>query len=444
VTNEPLMEIFRAGLAAVDPSRAVAGALRCENGLLYAGESAYDLAAFDRIIVVGAGKATARMAEAVEERLGKSIGAGVIIVKYGHTGRLGIIEQIEAGHPIPDEAGVRGTERILDLVRCADEKTLVICLLSGGGSALLVAPLPGITLEDKQLTTDLLLKAGANINELNAVRKHLSAIKGGRLAQAAYPATLVTLILSDVIGDRLDVIASGPAAPDSTTYTDAGSVISKYGLITALPLRVTALLERGLSGQERETAKDGEGCFLKTRNMIVGGIGQALAAAREKAISLGYATDIHTAELQGEARDAARMLAQEALRLRSSLKAGEKHCMLYGGETIVTVRGKGKGGRNQELALAFALEITGATGVTLLSAGTDGTDGPTDAAGAVVDAFTVQKARGCGIPAETYLGNNDSYTFFLKLDSVCGLKHHIFTGPTGTNVMDLQIIIVEG
>jgi glycerate 2-kinase len=438
------MEIFKAGLAAVDPYRAVAGALRTINGRLYAGDSVYDLAAFDRIIVVGAGKATARMAEAVEETFGGSIDGGVIIVKYGHTGRLRMIEQVEAGHPIPDEAGVRGTERILDLVRRANEKTLIICLLSGGGSALLVAPLPGITLEDKQLTTDLLLKAGANINELNTVRKHLSAVKGGRLAQAAYPATLVTMVLSDVIGDRLDVIASGPAAPDSTTYADAEFVISKYGLKTALPPGVTALLERGLSGQERETSKKGDACFSKTRNVIVGGIGQALDAAREKASSLGYVTDIHTAELQGEARDAARTLARAALRIRESLKHGERSCLLSGGETTVTVRGKGKGGRNQELALAFALDISGFPGVTLLSAGTDGTDGPTDAAGAVVDAFTVQKARGCGVRAETYLENNDSYTFFLKLDSVCDPKYHVFTGPTGTNVMDLQIILVEG
>jgi glycerate 2-kinase len=439
------MAIFTAGLAAVDPYRAVSGALRTENGQLYAGGSPYDLSAFDRVIVVGAGKATARMAEAVEEKFGNSIDGGIIIVKYGHTGRLRTIEQIEAGHPIPDEAGVRGTERVLELVRSADEKTLVICLLSGGGSALLVAPLPGITLEDKQLTTDLLLKAGADINELNTVRKHLSAVKGGRLARAAYPATLVTLVLSDVIGDRLDVIASGPSAPDSTTYADAGFVISKYGLKTDLPPRVMALLERGMSGQERETAKDGEGCFVKTRNVIVGGIGQALAAAREKAVSLGYDTDIQSAELRGEAREAARMLARTALRLRSRLKSGERHCLLAGGETTVTVRGKGKGGRNQELALAFALEISGSPGgVTLLSAGTDGTDGPTDAAGAVVDAFTVQKAHGCGMDAEAYLENNDSYTFFHKTDAVCDPKHHVFTGPTGTNVMDLQIILVEG
>ncbi len=439
-----LLDIFNAALRAVDPYRAVTSVLRSAGGGLDIGGTTYDRATFDRIIVIGAGKATARMAEAVEETIGKGIDGGVIIVKYGHSGNLGIIEQLEAGHPIPDEAGVRGTMRILEFVRGADEKTLVLCLLSGGGSALLVAPLPGVTLEDKQLTTDLLLKAGADIYELNTVRKHLSAIKGGRLAQAAYPASVVTLILSDVIGDRLDVIASGPTAPDSSTYADAAFVISRYGLSSAVPPRVTALIERGLAGREKETVKNGDACFARTRNVIVGGIAQALEAARDKAVSLGYTAEIHTAELQGEARAAARTLASTALRVRDSMKHGEKRCLLSGGETTVTVRGKGKGGRNQELALAFALEVSGLPGIDLLSAGTDGTDGPTDAAGAVVDAFTAQKARECGIPPEAYLEDNDSYTFFVKTDSACGLKHHVFTGPTGTNVMDLQIILIEG
>lgn len=442
--REPLMDIFKVALAAVDPYRAVIRALRIADEKLHAGGSVYDLAVFDRIIVVGAGKATARMAEAVEEVLGSSVTGGIIVVKYGHMGSLKILEQIEAGHPIPDEAGVRGTKRIIELVRSVDEKTLVICLLSGGGSALFVAPLPGITLEDKQLTTNLLLKAGADISELNTVRKHLSAVKGGRLAQAAYPATIVAMILSDVIEDKLDVIASGPTAPDSTTYTDADFVISKYGLKSALPPRVTAFIEHGAAGQEQESAKSDDACFTRTRNVIVGGIAQALAAAREKAKGLGYVAEIITAELQGEAREAARTLARTALRMRDSMIPGEQRCLLFGGETTVTVHGKGTGGRNQELALAFALEIAGREGITLLAAGTDGTDGPTDAAGAVVDAHTVQMARVCGIHPETYLGNNDSYNFFIKLDSFNNPKHHVFTGPTGTNVMDLHIILIEG
>lgn len=438
------MEIFHAALAAVDPYIAVIKAFRVENNVLTAGGSAYDLNVFDRIVVVGAGKATASMAAAVEDVLGDKIGHGIVIVKYGHTGKCRTTEQLEAAHPIPDEAGVQGTQRILELVRRADEKTLVICLLSGGGSSLLVAPLPGATLEDKQRTTELLLRAGATIDELNAVRKHLSAVKGGRLARIAHPATVLTLILSDVIGDRLDVIASGPTASDSSTFSDAAQVIERYRLKAALPPEVTAFLERGLAGQEPETVKSGDACFLRTRNVIVGSSAQALAAAREKAAALGWRPEVVTAELQGEARNAARLLARKALQTRDELKPGERRCLLYGGETTVTVMGNGKGGRNQELALAFAVEIAGVNGITLLSAGTDGTDGPTDAAGAVVDGSVVNKARELGIHPEAYLGNNDSYTFFQRLDAHNGEKHHVMTGPTGTNVMDIQIILIEG
>ena len=394
-------------------------------------ESVYDLNGFDRVLVVGAGKAAASMAASVENVLGDRIFRGIIVVKYGHREKLSMIEQVEAAHPVPDEAGVQGTQRILELVRHADEKTLVICLLSGGGSALLVAPLPEITLEDKQRTTELLLKAGATIDELNAVRKHLSAVKGGRLAKIAHPATVVTLILSDVISDRLDVIASGPTAPDSSTFSDALQVIEKYGLKTAIPSLVTSFLERGKAGQEPETVKSGDACFMRTGNVIVGGSIQALAAARDKATALGWKPEVVTAELQGEARDAARLLARKAVQAWDKLKPGERRCLLSGGETTVVVRGSGVGGRNQELALAFALEISGMDGITLLSAGTDGTDGPTDAAGAMVDGGVVNKARVLGIHPEAYLGNNDSYTFFQRLDSHTGENHHVFDRPYG-------------
>jgi glycerate-2-kinase len=329
------------------------------------------------------------------------------------------------------------------MVRRADEKTLVICLLSGGGSSLLVAPHRGITLEDKQRTTGLLLRAGATIDELNTVRKHLSAVKGGRLAQIAHPATVLTLILSDVIGDRLDVIASGPTTSDSSTFSDAVAVIERYRLKAELPRSVNALLERGMSRQEPETARSADACFLRTRNVIVGSSAQALAAAREKAASLGWRPEVITTELRGDVRDAARLLARKAVLARDEMKPGERRCLLSGGETTVVVRGTGKGGRNQELALAFALEIAGVSGITLLSAGTDGTDGPTDAAGAVVDGSVVNTARRHGIHPEVYLGNNDSYAFFQRLDTQSGEQHHLKTGPTGTNVMDIQIILIE-
>ncbi len=439
----PLLDIFNAALSAVDPYHAVIRSLRIENGRIYAGGSICGPDRFDRVIVVGAGKATAPMAAAVEDVLGSAIESGIIVVKYGHARKLSIIGQVEAAHPVPDEAGVQGTEQVLGLARSAGENTLVISLLSGGGSALLVAPLPGITLEDKQKTTDLLLRAGASIKELNAVRKHLSAVKGGRLARAAYPAQMVTLVLSDVIGNALDVIASGPTVPDSTTFADAANVIERYGLKRDLPPRVVAFIERGLAGQEPETAKKGEACFKRTAQVIVGGLAQALSAAKKRADDIGWTAEVVTAELQGEARDAAVILARTALHVRDRLKPGERRCLLFGGETTVTVRGNGKGGRNQELALAFAAEMSG-TGITLLSAGTDGTDGPTDAAGAVVDGSTITKGRKLGLNPEAYLDNNDSYTFFAKLDALTDERHHLLTGPTGTNVMDLQIILVEG
>jgi glycerate-2-kinase len=319
-----------------------------------------------------------------------------------------------------------------------------LCLLSGGGSALLVSPEQDITLRDKQLATDLLLRSGANIDELNAVRKHLSAVKGGRLARIAQPATLISLLVSDVIGDKLDVIASGPTVPDSTTFPDAWAVIEKYQLRDALPERVRRRLQRGIAGQEQETPKDGDPCFRNVTTMIVAGLGQALSAAREYAERLELRTRIITQELRGEARDAALFLADEAVRMQRELPEGEKGCLLSGGETVVSVMGSGKGGRNQELALAFALKIAGQKGITLLSAGTDGTDGPTNAAGAVVDGHMVVRARERGLDPQSYLVNHDSYTFFEQYDIFTGEHCHFKTGPTGTNVMDVQLILLEG
>jgi glycerate 2-kinase len=438
-----LPKIFGAAIAAVDPYQAVLNAAKLEHDSLTVADAAYELEDFSRIVVVGAGKATARMALAIETLLGERISTGLIVVKEGHTARLGRVGQVEASHPVPNEAGVEGAQRILEMVRAADERTLVICLLSGGASALLVAPVAGVTLQDKQEVTALLLKAGATIGELNAVRKHLSAVKGGRLAQAAYPARMVTMILSDVIGDRLDVIASGPTAPDSSSFDYAWSVIEKYGLEEKIPVRVMNYLQRGVNGLEPETVKDGAPCLLGTRNVIVGGISRALAAAQEKSRQLGFAAEIVSAELQGEARDAARFLAHTARLAQAGLKTGERRCLLFGGETTVTVRGTGKGGRNQELALAFALEIAGQEGIALLSAGTDGGDGPTDAAGALVDGNTAARARRLEIEPAAFLADNDSYGFFQLLDALSGGSSHFITGPTGTNVMDLQIILLE-
>lgn len=441
--RQTLIEIYNAALAAADPYRAVLNAVKLEDGQLHVAGAAYDLAAYERIVVIGAGKASARMALAVEDLLGERISAGLVIVKEGHQVLLRRIEQVEASHPVPDEAGVEGTRRILDMLRTADGRTLVISLFSGGASALLVTPADGVTLEDKQKATDLLLNAGASIAELNAVRKHLSAVKGGRLAQAAWPAQMLTLLLSDVIGDRLDVIASGPTAPDESTFANAWAVVEKYGLQENVPLRAREYLLRGIAGQEAETIKNGNSCLGTTHNVIVGGICLALAAAEAKARQIGCKAEIVSAELQGEARTAARLLARRAQATLAAMRTGERRCLLSGGETTVTVRWNGKGGRNQELALAFALEIDGLGGITLLSAGTDGTDGPTTAAGATVDGGTAATARRLGLDPAEYLERNDSYSFFHRYDKASDAQSHLITGPTGTNVMDMQVMLCD-
>lgn len=429
-------EIFYAALKAVDPYSVVK---------LYTDEihSVYQNGRFKRLIVIGFGKAACSMAKAVEDELMDIIDAGVVITKYGHTENTGFgvkslelgvkkIKVIEAGHPVPDENGLRGTEEIVRLLKDADKTTLVVCLVSGGGSTLLVSPYEGISLTEKQEITDLLLKVGADINELNTVRKHISKVKGGRLAEIAYPAMVISLILSDVIGDRLDVIASGPTAPDKTTFRDAINVLEKYSLIDRTPKNIMDVLKRGAKGLIGETPKEGHKIFQNVKNIVIGSNKIALNAAKQKAEELGLYSEIISSELAGEARDAGRWLAEKA-RKRGSNNA----CLISGGETTVTVKGNGIGGRNMELALSFAVEIEGIDDITLLSAGTDGTDGPTDAAGAIVDGDTVRKAKSLDINPLEYLDNNDSYNFFKKIDGL------FITGPTGTNVMDIQIIVID-
>lgn len=440
--SSELLDIFDAAITAVDPCQAVLNAARLERNYLYIGGAIYDLEKYKRIIVVGAGKATARMAMAIEKLLGARISAGLIIVKDGHSAVLNNIPQREAAHPVPSQAGVDATQKILEMAKLADEHTLFICLISGGASALLVAPADEVTLADKQGVTSLLLKAGANIEELNAVRKHLSAVKGGRLAQAAFPAQVVTLILSDVIGDRFDVIASGPTAADVSTFSDAWAVLEKYGLQQKIPSRAARHLQQGMAGELGETVKQGDACLLKVHNVIVGGLALALEAARQKAQQLGIHAEIISAEIKGEARAAAHTLAQAARATLDTMQTPERRCLLSGGETTVTVTGSGLGGRNQELALAYAIESEGLPGVCLLSAGTDGSDGPNDAAGALVDGNTAALARQLGIVPEQYLADNDSYHFFQKFDAGSGEHTHLITGPTGTNVMDIQIMLL--
>jgi len=423
---------FAAALTAADPARAVerhCGKIR----------SVYRDGGYSRILVIGFGKAAVSMARAAGERLGDIITDGAVTTKYGHAaGRVpGKIHVHEAGHPIPDENGLRGTETILQLAGAANEKTLAVVLISGGGSALFVAPCPGVSLEEKRETTLLLLKAGAEIHELNTVRKHLSRVKGGRLAEVLSPATIISLILSDVVGDCLDVIASGPTSPDPTTFADALCILEKYGLIERAPAAVVESLAKGAKGLIAETPKAGDPMFRHVENIIIGSNRLALRAAKSFAEDAGFRSEILSADISGEAAEAGRKLALKALAAKRNKGSDHPVCLVSGGETTVTVTGAGKGGRNMELALAFALEIEGIPGITLLSAGTDGTDGPTDAAGAIVDGMTMTRAKSRGLDPHGYLRDNDSYNFFRKSGGL------LITGPTGTNVMDIQIVVIE-
>ncbi len=430
-------EIFEAALRAVDPVEAVLRYLKLTKDSLMIGERRLPLEDYDRILVVGAGKADASMAQAVERVLGERVSESIIVVKDGHGLPLQRIKVHEASHPVPDERGVRGGEEILSLVRDAGERDLVICLISGGGSALLVAPAEGVSLKDKQEVTQLLLACGATIHEMNSVRKHLSRVKGGGLAHLAHPATVVSLILSDVVGDDLDVIASGPTVPDSSTFGQAEQVLKGYGLWDRIPGSVREHIRKGVIGEIEETPKPGDPSFQRDSWELVGTNLQALVAASKEAKRLGYQPLILSAMIEGETRDVAGVhagIAKEVLISGNPIPAPA--CILSGGETTVTLQGKGRGGRNQEFALASALAIDGQPNIVILSGGTDGTDGPTDAAGAIADGKTVARATEKDLNPGDYLRRNDSYVFFEALGDL------LITGPTRTNVMDVRIVLV--
>ncbi|TET95748.1 MAG: glycerate kinase [Desulfobacteraceae bacterium] len=438
VQKKALEDIFKAGIKAVDPERAVRRYVRLQGNQLFVGDCSYILDSFKRIFLIGAGKGTAPMAKALEDILGGRLTHGQIIVKYGHGMPLKRTDIMEAGHPIPDEAGLRATVELLKQAQECTEEDLIICAFSGGGSALLPAPSPPINLDQKQEITHLLLECGATINEINAIRKHLSRSKGGRLAKEAYPATLVSLLLSDVIGDRLDVIASGPTVPDESTYSDCIKIIERYELSDKLPKSVAEYFKQGAAGNLPETPKAGDPVFSKVQNLIVGNNRESLLAAKEQAISFGYNTLVLSSQIEGEAREVAQVFAAIGKEIsQANLPISPPACIVAGGETTVTIRGKGKGGRSQELALACAIAIDGWDGISLLSAGTDGTDGPTDAAGAIVNGTTCKRARQANLDPRGFLLANDSYSFFESLGDL--LK----TGPTRTNVMDIICMLVE-
>ncbi|WP_027183454.1 glycerate kinase type-2 family protein [Desulfovibrio inopinatus] len=443
--KDQLQTIVQAAIQAVSPDTAVFNHLRRQGDHLFINDQAIDLSRYERIVVAGAGKGAAPMAKAMEDILGDDLDDGVCVVKYGHGLPLSTLRLLEASHPVPDRAGFHAAHEILELVTPLGENDLVFVVLTGGASALLPCPMAPVSFVNQRRLTGQLLACGAEIHQINTIRKHLSGIQGGRLAQAAYPARVVTLIVSDVIGDNLSAIASGPTAPDPTTFADCMNIIDAFKLRPSLPEDVLELLEAGLAQAVAETLKPGDPIFNNVENYILANNRQALAAAANKAQSLGLHPLVLTSTLNGEASQVAKFLASVGLEAASTGRptAGPA-CILAGGETTVTIRGKGKGGRNQEMALAFALELDKAASeglpsqnLAFLSAGTDGTDGPTDAAGAFATAETVSRGNVLGLNATQFLDHNDSYNYFKQLDDL------LITGPTKTNVMDIAALIVK-
>jgi len=443
-SRELAWQIMRVALDAVEPGAAVRKHLRrVGDRLVVSGEQPYALDEFDRVLVVGAGKAGAPMAAAVAGILGERLSGGVVVVKHGHAlddpSMAGPIEIVEAGHPIPDRAGLCGARRIIDLLRDTAERDLIVCLLSGGGSALMTLPVYGISLADSQALTEVLLGSGATINEVNTVRKHISQLKGGQLARLASPAIVVSLVLSDVVGDPLDVIASGPTVPDPTTFSDAWAVLARYGVVDDVPPSIVGHLTAGLHGVVADTPKPGDPLFDRVHNVVVGSNRLAARAAAAEAERLGFATALLTTFLEGEAREVGKVVASLVKGLASGemMHLARPACLIAGGETTVTLSGKGgQGGRNQEMALAAALALNGWKGVLIACLATDGSDGPTDAAGAFADGATVARAAELGVDAQLFLARHDAYRFFKQVGDL------IVTGPTRTNVNDLILALV--
>jgi len=432
------MDILKSAVEAVDPCDAVKRSLKVAGGHLQCDGVDLDLGSFSRIFVIGGGKASGAMAVAVDELLGSRISGGVVNVLKGTGGayQLGRVRLNGASHPIPDEDGLEGVRRMLTLLDDSEENDLFIVLISGGGSSLMTCPAESIRLEDIQKVTDLLLRKGATINELNAVRKHLSSVKGGQMAERARPSTVLALILSDVVGDPLDTIASGPTAPDETTFKDAKDVLKRHGLWEEVPVPIRLRLERGVRGEIKETPKPGDRTFDKVHNVVVGSNIIAARAAAERASALGYSSMILSTMVEGEASQVGTALAGVA---REVVATGNPlpppAAVVVGGETTVTVVSSGRGGRNQELALSAALKIEGLP-MVIATLATDGIDGPTEAAGAVVDGSTLKRARSMDLDISRYLADNDSNGFFTALGDA------LVTGPTGTNVNDLTLILV--
>ncbi|MEW6684509.1 MAG: glycerate kinase [Nitrospirota bacterium] len=435
--RQAITSIFAAAIRAADPAALVKKSLSVKNRRLIVGKQSYPLDKYERVLVVGGGKAALPMAAAIEQVLKTRLDGGLVVTRYGHGGKLAKVEVVEAGHPIPDRAGLSASQRVLDMLRKAGERDLVIALISGGGSALLPVPVDGVSLTDKQVVTALLLRAGGTIQEINAVRKHLSQLKGGNLATAAAPAPVLALILSDVVGNDLASIASGPTVPDPTTFQDAVAILHHYELWDKIPQAVKDHLVQGSRSGAGDTPKPNHPAFAKVHNVVVGDVRVALNAAAAQVKRLGYHPLVLTSSLVGETREVAKVFGAMVRELVATDRPIKRPAALIaGGETSVTVRGQGTGGRCQEFTLALAMEIAGLKKVTAFAFGTDGTDGSTEVAGAMADGATLEKARELGLQPQRFLDQNDSYTFFHTLAQT------IQTGPTRTNVTDLYCALV--
>jgi hydroxypyruvate reductase/glycerate 2-kinase len=438
MNNREIAEkIFMAGVRSVLPEKLITCIMKLQGSMLIVSDHKIPLDNVKNIYVIGAGKASAAMAHYVESILGTRITGGHIVVKYGYSCKLKWIKVTEAGHPVPDASGFKAAEEIIKISSQATENDLVICLISGGASALLADLPEGILPEELYIVNNLLIRCGATINEINCVRKHLSLLKGGQLARIIRPAQLLTLILSDVTGNPLDVIGSGPTVPDSSTFNDALKVIDKYNLTTDITSGVLNYLKNGANGFHPETPKPGDPLFEGSFNILAGTNQLALKAAKTEAMSLGFKSYIIDSEMSGDVENVCESVLNNAVSFKKNNDIPKPACLLYGGETTIRVSGNGLGGRNQHLVLLAAIRLRNIPGITLLSAGTDGNDGSTDAAGAVADAETIRRAISLHEDPENYLCEFNSYNFFKRISGL------IVTGPTFTNVMDLVVVLVE-
>lgn len=436
-SKETILNIFLEGISSVKPKNLFQNKLKWDNTILAVCDKIYDLSKYANIYVIGAGKASAYMALEVENILGEFISDGHIITKYNHGCHLQYITITEAAHPIPDENGLAGTQKIIDIAQKANENDLVICLISGGASALMIDTPSDLSLDDLRVVNELLINSGATITEINTVRKHLSEVKGGQLANLIYPASCLSLILSDVVGDPVDVIASGPTAPDSSDFNEATRILKHYGLYKQIPESVKHHLLLGMADVIRDTPDEFHPCFKNTHNHLIGNNLVALESATIYAKSLGFDTHIITDSLEQDYKAVADFIVETIGQYVENRKNSKPICLLFGGEPTVKINGKGLGGRNQHLALYLATKISDTQNVIILCAGSDGTDGPTDVAGAIIDSSTCNNAALQRVDIKGFLDNFDSFHFFEKVGG------HVYTGPTQTNVMDIIVVLIK-